>query len=626
MACEFEVLNYDAEMTANAYNRFRWVECQLISLASCPSSQYHLEKALKSLPRTLDETYKRMLMNIDPDFVDDAKRILTWLCFSECPVTAQELIEGLAVELGEQPRLNCERRLQDPYDIVRICPGLISMVNSADGLIPSNENRAKSDDDDDPALDRDDADSDLQSHAPNDDLHYQDAESPDSFDKDGPSMRSPGLDVASKLPDPALPNLSLRIAHFSVQEYLESERIRSQSPATFALQSHTAHTEIAKTCLVYLQNVRLLDLSEFPLASYAAQHWYIHFGKGDEDCDSLNCLATDFLESKDNGFENWIRIFDPDDYYRFNNRPDLQRPSEDIAPPLYYACLLGLYQPLQSLLENDSVKKRINATGGKFGTALQGASYEGRQQIVQVLLNHGAGVNAQGGFYGGALQAASHQGHEQIVRLLLDHGAEINAQGGYFGNALTAASSQGHEQIVTLLLDHSADINAQGGFYANALEAASDQGHEQIVRLLLDHGAEINAQSGDFGNALAAASDRGHEQIVRLLLNHGAEINAQGGDFGNALIAASYGGHEHIVKVLLAYGAEINAPGGRFGNALQAASHGGHFPIVKLLLDSGAIDGFQGGSRGRELGRCLGRSVKRRSLASGAAAPGLARG
>ena len=54
-----------------------------------------------------------------------------------------------------------------------------------------------------------------------------------------------------------------------------------------------------------------------------------------------------------------------------------------------------------------------------------------------MLLNNGAEVNAQGGRFGNALQAASYQGHEATVRLLLlDKGAEVNAQGGKYGNAL----------------------------------------------------------------------------------------------------------------------------------------------------------------------------------------------
>jgi ankyrin repeat protein len=51
-------------------------------------------------------------------------------------------------------------------------------------------------------------------------------------------------------------------------------------------------------------------------------------------------------------------------------------------------------------------------------------------------LDKGADVNAQGGDDGNALQSASAEGHQEIVQLLLDKGADVNAQGGNDGNAL----------------------------------------------------------------------------------------------------------------------------------------------------------------------------------------------
>jgi ankyrin repeat protein len=42
--------------------------------------------------------------------------------------------------------------------------------------------------------------------------------------------------------------------------------------------------------------------------------------------------------------------------------------------------------------------------------------------VVELLLGQGADVNAQGGYYGNALQAASYQGHEKVVELLLGKG------------------------------------------------------------------------------------------------------------------------------------------------------------------------------------------------------------
>ncbi|KAH9225077.1 hypothetical protein K456DRAFT_1812498, partial [Colletotrichum gloeosporioides 23] len=58
--------------------------------------------------------------------------------------------------------------------------------------------------------------------------------------------------------------------------------------------------------------------------------------------------------------------------------------------------------------------------------------------------------------YGNALQAASEEGHDNIVQMLLDKGADVNAHGGDYGNALQAASSGGHNNLVQILLDKGA--------------------------------------------------------------------------------------------------------------------------------------------------------------------------
>ena len=56
------------------------------------------------------------------------------------------------------------------------------------------------------------------------------------------------------------------------------------------------------------------------------------------------------------------------------------------------------------------------------------------------------------------LYAASFEGHDEIIELLLSKGADVNAQGGKYGNALQAASSRGHDKIVELLLSKGADL------------------------------------------------------------------------------------------------------------------------------------------------------------------------
>jgi ankyrin repeat protein len=254
--------------------------------------------------------------------------------------------------------------------------------------------------------------------------------------------------------------------------------------------------------------------------------------------------------------------------------------------PLYYACEAGHIAISQLLVE---YRANVNARGGYYESALQAASAGGHLVVVKMLLKSGADVNARGGHYESALQAASAGGHLVVIELLLEAGADVNAQGGYYRNALQAASLGGYQAVVELLLEAGADVNARGGYYGNALQVASTGGYRAVVELLLEAGANVDANGGEYGNALHAASLGGYQAVVELLLEVGADVNTPSGYYGNALQAASTGGHQAVVELLLEAGADVNAQGGHYGNALQAASAGGHHAVVELLLQNGAV-------------------------------------
>ena len=95
--------------------------CQLDALRKCvkPSG---LTKVLKSLPKTIDETYEQILQNIDDEYQDDAFKVLQWLAFSARPVTPAELAEALAVDFtGDKPKFSPEQRMPNPWDILVMC-------------------------------------------------------------------------------------------------------------------------------------------------------------------------------------------------------------------------------------------------------------------------------------------------------------------------------------------------------------------------------------------------------------------------------------------------------------------------------------------------------------------------
>ena len=364
----------------------------------------------------------------------------------------------------------------------------------------------------------------------------------------------------------------IKLAHFSVKEYLTSFDIWNGPAEMYAMTREIANISIAESCLALLLHFDKRDslTSEieeegaphsgkeyayqvlernFPLAEYAAKHWVKHAHDAGWDSDTLGGLVSEIFLKRD-ALENWIRLNDPD--VPSKGEPDLSKSSTDIGPSIYYASQAGLLKPLKILIETGA---DVSAPGGEYGSALQVASYYGHQEIIHFLLDNGADINVREGGFGTALHAASVRGHRQTVQILLDAGADVNIQGGHLGSALQTASIWGYQQTVQILLDAGADVNVQGGRYGSALQAASLFGHLQTVKMLLDAGADVNAQSGTYGSALQAASLFGHLQTVKMLLDAGAGVNAQGGMYRSALHAALVQGHQDIVQILRDHGA-----------------------------------------------------------------------
>jgi hypothetical protein len=323
------------------------------------------------------------------------------------------------------------------------------------------------------------------------------------------------------------------LAHYSVQEYLVSDRIRQGQAKQYSMSKTECHSAITKGSLMYLlqlQQPTTADILEScALAKYAAEFWHSHFEAGGEAAEE-GLLALRVMSMDSPAYMIWLQLADPHNWKEW--RRDV------VTPPLHFAASHGL----------------VAAT--------------------RLLLLNGADVHMHGGLYNGpALHEASSAGRVQIVNMLLDKGADIDAQSKHYGTALRLAVRPDGEEIVKILLDRGADINAPFcSFRSIVLQEASSNGHTQIVKMLLDRGADPNSTSdwAYLGTALQSASARGREDIVRVLLDNGADVSA-GGKFK---MSSWIDGKRHKVD--------------EYDSALQAASVNGHYRIVKMLLDAGA--------------------------------------
>jgi len=623
------------------------VVCQLDALQKCLNLSA-LRKTLGSLPKTLDETYERILLNIPDEYSDYAIRILHWLTHSLRPLSLDELSEIVAVNLQGEPWFDPDAVFPEQDDLLAVCSNLVTLESPGDR-----------------------------------------------------EVKSPVV----------------RLAHFSVQEYLISERMKHLPARKYAVTYLAANETIAATCVAYLlqfdeQEILSPDLLEArPIVKYAAIFWTQHARIIDRELGSVRSLGLRLLRADSKAYANWVRIIgysilgpqrvgmfswramkpicrycklSSEDNDRISMQPlfaitgfeviELVRALlelgaevdafSDYGVPLLEASRLG-NEDLTQLLLDYGADIDLKSGGKEYPrtTALQVASENGHEDIVRCLLQRGANINlggdntghsplAQATIHGQtavamlllergadvnlqrendtcctALQATMaevlHKYDLSTTRLLLKHGADVNIPGGRTGNALQAACSRtisldshrfSRVRVVQLLLDYGADVHAQGGEYGNALQAAAYSGNRSVVDLLLRHGADVKAHGGFFGNALQAAvfhpKSRRSEHMVWCLLKSGADINAVGGFYGSALQAASACGIgepwnvwsiKRIIRLLLDHGANVNLRGGLYGTALRAAELTGKHDVVRLLLDRGAAIDDNGGTSNNAL-------------------------
>ena len=171
----------------------------------------------------------------------------------------------------------------------------------------------------------------------------------------------------------------VQVSHFSVQEYLTSDRIaNAEHVSRFRIRRKPAHTLLAKACLSVLchldYSIDEAKIKNFPLAEYAAEHWVEHARF--EDVSSYIRDGMDLLFKEDKPhFAAWIWVLhDIDDKYDIDHK-HTAHPEQPAAVPLYYAALCGFHGLVERLLR--AHPEDLNAEGGVWGAPLIAALAKG---------------------------------------------------------------------------------------------------------------------------------------------------------------------------------------------------------------------------------------------------------
>ncbi|KAL7799329.1 ankyrin repeat-containing domain protein [Trichoderma afarasin] len=580
---------------------FQYVRLQLETLRML-SSIAEIRKALQDLPAGLDATYDRILQNIDPRFQSQVINSLKWLAFSKKTLTDEKVSDIFIIHPDNDVVFDETERLFSSTDILKYFSGLVIFLP-----------------------------------------HYRMVYTSESSYKE--------------------PYFEVRLAHFSIKEYLTSRRIAGNPTSAFSFTEVDANLYIAKSSLAYLKyfttvtkpewEETMRSIHSFPLIGYVTGYWPLHLeevpriswqAKLTEDAALALAVRSQSLH-----LQLDRQMYDstlPQKLYASLN-------------PLCYTALGGFHQLTELLISQECGANKY-LTQEDLDLGLHIAANKGHLDIVRLLLEAGANVNSQCDNWESALDAAAEGQHFDVLKflvsyetddnhsqsslsytscqdaqsteILLDGGADIDKQIGSWGTALCFAAVASDSVLFNLLLERGANVNASGGEYGTPLQAAFSLVYKEPelmlgrIQKLLDCGADPNIQGGLYGPALQAAFgfslyyqyDIGVlMKAIRLLIEHGASVDTQGGYFGSAIHAAASSQHPQatlVIKLLLDNGAEVNQKGNDdWKTALQVACYKGTAEVVRFLLGYGADVNAGGGRYATPLQAAAARYISKES-------------
>jgi ankyrin repeat protein len=453
---------------------------------------------LKELPETLDETYERILRDINKANWDYAHRLLQCLTVAVRPLHVAELAEVLAVDFGTAGRggtskLNTDWRWEDQQEaVLSTCTSLISVVDEKGSQI----------------------------------------------------VQFSHFSVKEFLTSSRIAGSSADVSTFHI--LLE--------PA------HTILAEACLVVLLRLGELVDEDnvKDKFPLARYAAEHWVDHAQFGNVSSHIREGME-DLFDADKPYFAAWLQVYDIDTAPlpgSLLSRFASFLKTSNSATPLYYAALCGFDDLAEQLIIKHP--QQVHTTGGYFVSPLGVALRGGHLKIAEVLHERGAEVDVQGDNDYTALYGASSSGHFEIVQWLLSHRANPNHRANLDGwTSLHTAAYNGHVEVSRLLLQYKADINARDNEGQTPLHVAVQYfGHVNVARLLLEHGAGVNARDHSRNTSLHLASESGRPDVARLLVEHGANMDAKNDEGRTTCQLASTYGYHDITKLLSDHGSK----------------------------------------------------------------------
>jgi len=480
----------DALLWLIAFDRFRWVYCQLDAIRQCfPSS---IRGIMNELPPTLDETYERALEGIPKQKRLHGCRLFQCLVAAIRPLCVEELAEILAIEFDQGGTANFMEawRPENPEEaILSACSTLIAIIDDEGSQIVQFSHFS------------------VKEFLTSDRLHR-------SEDVNLRNYYIP-LDAAHTI----LARSCLTVL-LQLDENVNKKRLATFPLVLYAAEHWFVHAKYegvaprVQDAMAQLFNPRKPYLGAWVWIHDVDQERFRFRGSTEDQDHPSPPKATALYYAVSCG------LCGPAKYLISTHGEDVNAECGYHGSPLHAASRNGHLDAMTLLLDSGA---NVNMTNEYERTPL-GAAYYGRHlEAMRLLLERGAVVDLPYDWNGSLVHRTSLDGQAEVLRLLLQHGVDINgtAKPRHF-TPLHWASYWGHIDVAQILLEHGAEINAVSS-NGTSLYSASIAGRLEIVRLLLEHGADAHIRAPGRKTPFEEATDLGHTQIAQLLLEYGAD-------------------------------------------------------------------------------------------------------
>jgi ankyrin repeat protein len=514
----------------------------------------NLRHTLKELPKSLDETYKRILNEINNANHVHAYRLLQCLAVALRPLQVSELAEVLAFDLtaGGIPKLNADWRWEDQEEaVLSACSSLVSVVNH----------------------------------------------------RGSRTVQFSHFSVKEFLTSNRLASCLEDVSQFHIP-IEPSHAILAQAClcVLLCLGDHTDNDSAEK----------------IPLYRYAVEHWVEHTQVGDVeleikdtldyffDMDNPHFSALARLEHKydlmrvpgDESPADVLRSTAPLYFAAWKGfrglvgRLILQHSQQvnhfggEYGTPLHASVVGGHIEVSQLLFAHGA---DINVRSADNWTPLHDASRLGHVKIAKWLLNHGADVNSREKRGWTPLYSAASCGKLEACRLLLEHNAEVDSQNDNGSTPFLISSKHGHRDVARLLLDHNADVRVRNTNGNTPLHFAASDGYLEVCRILLERNAEVDSRNNGGLTPFFRAWKLGRNpDILQLFLEHDADMRVHDSRKNTPLHFAAQNGLLEVARQLLERNVEVDPRNNDETTPFLTALANGHSDVARLLLGHNA--------------------------------------